>query len=108
MYFTLIAFYGYRVNGDEEMKNINKERQYCECDSAVGAGPVVSQTIDEVPARTDNWVARTVQFVVMWNEKRIQRNILNSLTDAQLKDIGLTHADIEQEQSHKGWPNWPK
>jgi uncharacterized protein YjiS (DUF1127 family) len=108
MYFALVASYGHRVNGDVTMKNINKERQYCECDSAVGAGPLVSKAIDEAPARADSWMARSVQFVVMWNEKRIQRNILNSLSDAQLKDIGLTHDDIDKEHSHKGWPNWPK
>ncbi|MCI1678787.1 MAG: DUF1127 domain-containing protein [Ewingella americana] len=89
------------------MKNIKKERQYCECDSAVGAGPLVSKAIDQAPARADSWMARSVQFVMMWNEKRIHRNILNGLTDAQLKDIGLSKADIEKEHG-RVWPNWPK
>jgi uncharacterized protein YjiS (DUF1127 family) len=52
-------------------------------------------------------MARSVQFVMMWNEKRIQRNILSGLTDAQLKDIGLSKADIEKEHG-RVWPNWPK
>lgn len=89
------------------MKNVNKERQYCESDCAVGAGPVVSKAIDEAPAIADSWMARTVQFVMMWNEKRIQRNILNGLTDCQLKDIGLSKADIEKEHG-RVWPTWPK
>lgn len=91
------------------MKNINKERQYSEGDCAVSTGSVPATTTSiQVPARVTSWLVRLVQWVVMWNEKRIQRNLLNSLSEAQLKDIGLTHDDIDKEHGHKGWPNWPK
>ena len=33
-------------------------------------------------------------LVVAWNEARVTRKALLSLSSAQLEDIGLTHADI--------------
>lgn len=32
--------------------------------------------------------------IIAWNEDRVTRKLLSSLTDAQLEDIGLTRADI--------------
>lgn len=90
------------------MKNTIKERQYCECDSAVGAGSLQAATVIADKPVSSNWLRKTVQFVAQWNERRIQRNILRALTSAQLRDIGLTNEDIDKEYERKGWPNWPK
>ncbi len=36
-----------------------------------------------------------VNAVVEWNDARVTRNVLSSLTDRELEDIGLCRGDIE-------------
>ncbi|MBQ0805545.1 MULTISPECIES: DUF1127 domain-containing protein [unclassified Sulfitobacter] len=36
-----------------------------------------------------------VASVIAWNDARVTRNALSSLTDRELDDIGLTRGDIE-------------
>jgi len=36
-----------------------------------------------------------INAVVAWNDARLTRNALNSLTERELEDIGLTRGDIE-------------
>lgn len=39
--------------------------------------------------------ARVIGNVVAWNNARITRNALSSLTDRELEDIGLIRGDID-------------
>jgi len=91
------------------MKNTIKERQYCGCE-ATGCGAALAQSELVTPAKplSINWFKRPIQFLLNWNHRRIQRNLLRSLSDNQLRDIGLTHDDIEKEYERRVWPNWPK
>ncbi|WP_407673954.1 DUF1127 domain-containing protein [Paracoccus methylovorus] len=41
-------------------------------------------------------VARLIATVVAWNDARITRRELNSLSDRELADIGVTRGDIER------------
>lgn len=63
------------------------------------------------PRRRPNWrwvteSARGVlDLLLLWQGRYAQRRHLLELSDHQLKDIGLTHADIEQEAAKPVW--WP-
>ncbi|ARO15102.1 hypothetical protein BVG79_01758 [Ketogulonicigenium robustum] len=48
-----------------------------------------------------NFFARLVQRIAAWNEMRQTRIALMSLSDHELADIGLTHADIDAIVSGK-------
>jgi len=39
--------------------------------------------------------SRAVEAVISWNDARVTRNALSSLTDRELEDIGLIRGDIE-------------
>lgn len=41
------------------------------------------------------FIASAVASVVAWNDARITRNALSSLTDRELEDIGLVRGDID-------------
>jgi uncharacterized protein YjiS (DUF1127 family) len=40
-------------------------------------------------------ISRTVAAIVAWNDARVTRNALASLTDRELDDIGLVRGDID-------------
>ena len=40
--------------------------------------------------------ASVVNTVVEWNDIRATRNVLNTLTDRELEDIGMCRGDIER------------
>ncbi|MDW3222615.1 MAG: DUF1127 domain-containing protein [Paracoccaceae bacterium] len=40
-------------------------------------------------------ISDTLATVVSWNDARVTRNALSSLTDRELEDIGLSRGDIE-------------
>ncbi|MEL6451736.1 MAG: DUF1127 domain-containing protein [Pseudomonadota bacterium] len=54
---------------------------------AYGAAPVAGQI--------KGLVANLVAQVVAWNDARVTRNALSSLTDRELDDIGLVRGDID-------------
>ena len=54
---------------------------------AYGAAPVAGQI--------KGFVANLVAQVVAWNDARVTRNALSSLTDRELDDIGLVRGDID-------------
>ena len=41
------------------------------------------------------FIAGVVASVVAWNDARVTRNSLSTLTDRELEDIGLCRGDIE-------------
>lgn len=45
--------------------------------------------------RIGSSVAHTLASVVAWNDARVTRNALQSLTDRELEDIGLVRGDID-------------
>ena len=58
-----------------------------------------TQTTNYATASTINRVfshlGDIVASVVSWNDARVTRNVLSTLTDRELDDIGLTRGDIE-------------
>lgn len=46
-------------------------------------------------ARFFNIAYRAIDGVIAWNDARVTRNALGSLTDRELDDIGLTRGDID-------------
>ncbi|MBX3567595.1 MAG: DUF1127 domain-containing protein [Rhizobiaceae bacterium] len=78
----------------------------------MGAIDTISDQVSS-PARKDSArrvvnavaeIARTMgAFVADMIEKRRSRLVLLSLTDEQLKDIGLSRADAEREGLRKPW-----
>lgn len=45
--------------------------------------------------RLSNVFSRVVGAIIDWNDARVTRNALASLTDRELDDIGLTRGDID-------------
>lgn len=90
------------------MKNIIEERQFCGCESVVCGDFSLEAVAPAVNAPSTGWLKKAVQSVMLWNERRVSRKILLSLTADQLKDIGLTRGDIHEEYDRKVWPSWPK
>lgn len=41
------------------------------------------------------FISRTIAAVVGWNDARVTRSALSSLTDRELEDIGLVRGDID-------------
>ena len=52
-------------------------------------------------ARMLRWLAATV--LRAWPERIRQRGRLTELTDAQLRDVGLTRADVRRETEKPFW-----
>ncbi|GAB2940968.1 DUF1127 domain-containing protein [Hafnia psychrotolerans] len=90
------------------MKNIIEERQFCGCSSVVRSDSTQEQSATVAEPKSAGWLKKTVQKVKLWNEQRVSRKILLSLSADQLKDIGLTQDDIHKEYERKVWPSWPK
>lgn len=90
------------------MKNIIEERQFCGCASADCVEFPPEQSVQVVHPQSAGWLKKAVQKVMLWNERRVSRKILLSLTGEQLRDIGLTQGDIHKEYDRKIWPSWPK
>jgi uncharacterized protein YjiS (DUF1127 family) len=49
------------------------------------------------------WLARTLETLELWAQRRRQRDALMSLDDSLLKDIGLTRLDAEAEGRKPFW-----
>ena len=60
--------------------------------SAHGAAPIAGQIT--------RFFHVLINTVVTWNDARLTRNALNSLTDRELEDIGLMRSDIEDVAKH--------
>ena len=54
---------------------------------AYGAAPVAGQV--------NGFVSTLIAPMIAWNDARVTRKALNSLTDRELEDIGLARGDIE-------------
>ncbi len=46
-------------------------------------------------SRISSFIANTIANVVTWNDARVTRNALATLTDRELDDIGLIRGDID-------------
>lgn len=49
------------------------------------------------------WIDPTIRTLLRWEDRRRQRRALHYLSDAMLKDIGLTRADVENEAAKPFW-----
>ncbi|AEX51690.1 hypothetical protein GRAQ_00851 [Rahnella aquatilis CIP 78.65 = ATCC 33071] len=90
------------------MKNIIEERQFAGCETRVCDGIVMPERAVQMPQKKAGWVKQWFAVLYGWNERRISRKILHSLSADQLKDIGLAKSDIDREYPRSVWPNWPK
>jgi uncharacterized protein YjiS (DUF1127 family) len=45
---------------------------------------------------TNNIFIRFLRYCVMWSEHRHAIKVLNTLSDRELKDIGITRTDIDR------------
>lgn len=48
-----------------------------------------------VAGQVKGFVSNLIATVIAWNDARVTRKALNSLTDRELDDIGLVRGDIE-------------
>jgi len=90
------------------MKNIIEERQFAGCDTTVCAQAVTSGQAAQIARKKAGWMKQLYRALYDWNERRVSRKILHSLSADQLKDIGLAKSDIDSEYPRGVWPNWPK
>ena len=49
------------------------------------------------------WTDGAIQTLLQWEDRRRQRRALFHLSDAMLKDIGLSRADVEMEVAKPFW-----
>ena len=54
-----------------------------------------SRTAYGSTSAVSSFVYSVVSAVVDWNDKRVTRSALSSLSDRELDDIGLTRGDID-------------
>lgn len=47
-------------------------------------------------ANATNFIASLVASVMTWNDRRMTRKALSTLTERELNDIGLSYGDIAQ------------
>jgi len=87
------------------MKNTIEERQFAGCES-VRCADIATPV--QMPVKQGGWVKQVFSALYDWNERRVSRKILHSLSADQLKDIGLAKSDIDKEYPRSVWPNWPK
>jgi len=90
------------------MKNINEERQFAACETRVCAEIAMPERAVQMPQKKAGWLKQLFAVLHSWNERRVSRKILHSLSTDQLKDIGLAKSDIDREYPKAIWPNWPK
>ncbi|MDW5377386.1 DUF1127 domain-containing protein [Halomonas sp. HP20-15] len=57
----------------------------------------------DTKAGSASWLRRLDRRLRRWQQLHRERHQLWSLSDATLKDIGLTRADIEREASRPFW-----
>ncbi|MBU9855908.1 DUF1127 domain-containing protein [Rahnella bonaserana] len=90
------------------MKNIIEERQFAACETRVCAEIAMPERAVQMPQKKAGWLKQLFAVLHSWNERRVSRKILHSLSTDQLKDIGLAKSDIDREYPKAIWPNWPK
>ena len=90
------------------MKNIIEERQFAGCETRACADILGADRAVQMPQKKSGWIKQLFAIVHGWNERRVSRKILHSLSSDQLKDIGLAKSDIDREYPRSVWPNWPK
>lgn len=49
------------------------------------------------------WAGPTIRTLLRWEDRRLQRRALLYLSDAMLRDIGLSRADVENETAKPFW-----
>lgn len=54
-----------------------------------------------VAMRPGKWIQTLVCVMVDWNDARVTRKALSSLSDRELEDIGLIRGDIETVAKHR-------
>ena len=49
-----------------------------------------------IAGRIKGFIANLIAAVISWNDTRLERRVLNALSDRELADIGLSRDAIEQ------------
>ncbi len=52
---------------------------------------------------TDRGLARLFDLIFEWRARSAERDLMRSLDDRMLRDVGLTRVDIERELSRPFW-----
>ncbi len=52
---------------------------------------------------TDRGLIRAFDFIFEWRARATERDVMRSLDDRMLRDVGLTRVDIERELSKPFW-----
>jgi len=93
------------------MKNQTVERQYDTEKAVADSSQPANKSITAKPYRSKNWFLLAIQFLGRWRLLRRKRNVLDSLSESQLRDIGLSHRHTDHHYQHyenKVRTQWPK
>lgn len=63
----------------------------------------ITTTSPPPSTRMSPWISRALKLVLGWSERYRQRCHLAALDEAALRDIGLTHRDVQREISKPFW-----
>ena len=70
-----------------------------------GKGDSVIRGVQSVLRNIDAGLLAAVDVTLGWHRRISDRNALRSMDDRLLKDIGLSHADVENEVRKPFWRN---
>jgi uncharacterized protein YjiS (DUF1127 family) len=65
--------------------------------------PDATKGTDPLWSNLSKWIGPTIRTLLRWEDRRRQRRALHYLSDAMLKDIGLSRADVENEAAKPFW-----
>lgn len=66
-------------------------------------GPEKSAAVSQPPPSIGGWFARRLSEIRQWHAKHRTMNELSELDDRDLRDIGLTRADLEIAARRDPW-----
>ncbi|QMV54043.1 DUF1127 domain-containing protein [Ewingella americana] len=95
------------------MKKMMKERQYCDhvCTGGAGSLSVTKPPVAVIEPEKQSWVSRlkmALRQLKMGRVKNLPHPTIESLSDSQLRDIGLSREGLDKEQSRTSWPDFPR
>ena len=74
-------------------------------DRPSGKGDSVMRGVQSVLRNIDAGLLAAVDVTFGWHRRISDRNALRTMDDRLLKDIGLSHADVEHEAAKPFWRN---
>ncbi|MGP9421017.1 DUF1127 domain-containing protein [Pseudomonas reactans] len=95
------------------MKKMMKERQYCDhiCGGSAGSLSTTKQPAAVMKPQKQSWLSRLKMALRQQKAgkvKNLSHPTIESLSDSQLRDIGLSRDELNKEQNRTGWPDLPR